>query len=272
MNPIRPRSLAALALAFAALLGACASAPSGISPSQAAALVNAPDRSPGDRVNDERRKPVEMLAFIGVRPGMTALDVSAGRGYTTELIARAVGPTGKVYGQRPPPRENAAAPAQPEGQAAPAPAQASAVPVMPTLAERVRTITNITAVQRPFEDPVPPEVAAGALDLVTLMFNYHDFGHMGVDRTRTNAALFKALKRGGIYVIADHSGRPGTGISESGTLHRIEEAFVKQEVEAAGFRLVEVGNFMRNPADPRDRNTPVPAMPKDEFVLKFVKP
>ncbi len=95
---------------------------------------------------------------------------------------------------------------------------------------------------------------------------------MGVDRARTNAAIFKALKPGGIYVIADHSGRPGTGISESGTLHRIEEAFVKQEVEAAGFRMVESGNFMRNPADPHDRNTPVQAMPKDEFVLKFVKP
>ena len=55
-------------------------------------------------------------------------------------------------------------------------------------------------------------------------------------------------------------------------LHRIEEAFVKQEVEAAGFRLVAQGNFLRNPADPRDRNTPEPPMPKDEFVLKFVKP
>ncbi len=260
------------ALLFAALLGGCASTPSSLTPSQATALVNAPDRSPGDRINDERRKPAEMLAFIGVRPGMTALDVSAGRGYTTELIARAVGPTGKVYGQRPIPRENAPAPAQPEGQAAPAPPQASAAPVMPTLAERARTITNITPVQRPFEDPAPPEVTTSALDLVTLMFNYHDFGHMGVDRARANAAIYKALKPGGIYVIADHAGRAGTGISEAGTLHRIEEAFVKQEVEAAGFRLVESGNFMRNPADPRDRNTPVPAMAKDEFVLKFVKP
>ncbi|MDO9090255.1 MAG: hypothetical protein Q7U62_08955, partial [Burkholderiaceae bacterium] len=130
----------------------------------------------------------------------------------------------------------------------------------------------IVPVVRPFEEPVPPEVAHGALDLVTLMFNYHDFGHLGVDRARTNKAIFNALKSGGIYVIADHSGRSGTGISESGTLHRIEEAFVKQEVEAAGFRLAAVGNFMRNPADPRDRNTPMPPMPKDEFVLKFVKP
>ena len=68
------------------------------------------------------------------------------------------------------------------------------------------------------------------------------------------------------------SGRPGTGISESGTLHRIEEVFLRSEVEAAGFRLAEEGMFLRNPSDPRDRNTPEPPQPKDEFVLKFVKP
>jgi predicted methyltransferase len=84
--------------------------------------------------------------------------------------------------------------------------------------------------------------------------------------------VYAALKPGGIYVIADHSGRPGTGISESGTLHRIEEAFLRKEVEAAGFKFVAEGGFLRNPADPRDKETPDPPMPKDEFVLKFVKP
>jgi len=104
------------------------------------------------------------------------------------------------------------------------------------------------------------------------MFNYHDLGFLGVDRAKMNAAAFKALKPGGFYVIADHAGRPGTGISESGTLHRIEEAFLRKEVEAAGFKLVAEGTFLRNPNDPRDKNTPDPPQPKDEFVLKFVKP
>jgi predicted methyltransferase len=104
------------------------------------------------------------------------------------------------------------------------------------------------------------------------MFNYHDLGHMGVDRNRMNVAVFAGLKPGGVYVIADHAGRPGTGISESGTLHRIEEDFLRREVEAAGFRLQAQGDFLRNPADPRNKNTPEPAQPKDEFVLKFVKP
>jgi len=87
-----------------------------------------------------------------------------------------------------------------------------------------------------------------------------------------NRAIFAALKPGGYYVIADHSGRPGTGISESNTLHRIEEAFLRREVEQAGFRLVAEGTFLRNPKDPRDRETPEPAQPKDEFVLKYRKP
>jgi len=104
------------------------------------------------------------------------------------------------------------------------------------------------------------------------MFNYHDLEYLGVDRAQMNRAIFRALKPGGQYVIADHAGRPGTGSSESGTLHRIEEAFLLREVQAAGFRLVAQADFLRNPADPRDRNTPNPPQPKDEFVLKFVKP
>jgi predicted methyltransferase len=137
------------------------------------------------------------------------------------------------------------------------------------LAERAKNpaLSHIMALVQKFEDPLPP-----GLDLVTLMFNYHDLGHMGVDRARMNAAVFAALKPGGMYLIADHSGRPGTGISESGTLHRIEEAFLRREVEEAGFKLIAQADFLRNPSDPRDKNTPEPPQPKDEFVLKFLKP
>ncbi|MGJ7506149.1 class I SAM-dependent methyltransferase [Variovorax sp. GT1P44] len=254
-------------------------APSALSSARIAEIVASPDRSDADRVNDKRRNPQEMLMFIGVRPGMKALDLSAAGGYTTELIARAVGPTGRVYGQSPP-RPPASRPAQPEGAVQPMatdatpPPSGGPRPSPVALAERAKNPNagNIVAVVRPFEDPAPPDCASNCLDLITLMFNYHDFGHMGVDRAAVNRAAFAALKAGGMYVIADHSGRPGTGISESGTLHRIEEAFLRAEVEQAGFKLVAEGNFLRNPLDPRDRNTPEPPQPKDEFVLKFVKP
>ena len=275
-------SIAPLAAATL-LLGACANAPT-LSTERIAEILASPDRRAADRTNDIRRKPQEMLAFIGLRPGMVALDLSAGGGYTTELIARSVGPTGRVYGQSRPRAPDSPAPAAPEGAANPAAAASPAPVAAPrpagppnspqALAERAKNpaASNIVAVVRTFEDPVPPEVASNALDLVTLMFNYHDLGWIGVDRTQMNRAVFAALKPGGMYVIADHSGRPGTGISESGTLHRIEEAFLRREIEAAGFRVAAEGNFLRNPNDPRDMNTPNPPQPKDEFVLKFVKP
>ena len=284
-----------LGVVLAAVLSACATPPAAtLSAEKAAQIVASADRSAADRTNDLRRKPAELLAFMAIRPGMVALDVSAGGGYTTELLARAIGPQGRVYGQsqprdpaRPPPT-----PAAPEGGAAPAspPMPATAVvagalprPVPRTsamaLAEREQRLraanvaaAPIVALPRRFDDPVPPELANGALDLVTLMFNYHDLGFLGVDRAKMNQALFRALKPGGLYVIADHSGRTGTGIGESGTLHRIEEAFLRREVEAAGFRLQAEGQFLRNPGDERDRNNPEPPQPKDEFVLRFVRP
>ena len=283
---------AAMITSAALWLGACAApgtdppalssiaAPS-LSSERIAEILASPDRSDADRANDKRRMPAQMLAFIGIRPGMVALDLSAGGGYTTELLARATGPAGRVYGQSAP-RIQRIPPAAPEGAATPV---AAAAPVAPPASAPPRSSPvalaaraanpragNIVALVQPFEAPAPPEVASNGLDLVTLMFNYHDLGHMGVDRAKMNRAVLAALRPGGLYVIADHSGRTGTGISESGTLHRIEESFLRAEVEQAGFRLLEAGNFMRNPSDPRDQNTPNPPQPKDEFVLKFVKP
>lgn len=303
-------------------LGGCASqspslATAPLKAEQIAQIVAAPDRTPADRNNDLRRKPEPMLAFIGALPGMVALDLSTGGGYTAELLARAIGPTGMVFGQAAPRNPAARPPAAPEGNANPgaapqataatapgtSPATSSApagntvtlspVPMLVTVAtvptgprppgvalaereQRLRLamaqVAPLVAVVQPFENPVPASLADVRIDLVTLMFNYHDLGHMGVDRAAMNRAVFKALKPGGIYVIADHAGRPGTGISEAGTLHRIDEAFLKSEVEAAGFKWVAAGDFLRNPNDPRDRNTPNPPQPKDEFVFKFVKP
>jgi predicted methyltransferase len=138
--------------------------------------------------------------------------------------------------------------------------------------ERLRkpAMKNVVHVVRELDDPMPADVRN--LDLVTFNFNYHDVTYMNVDRAKMNRAVFSALKPGGIYIVADHSGRPGTGVTEGKTLHRIEEAAVRREVEAAGFRFVAEGGFLRNPQDPRDAPVFKPKQPNDEFVLKFVKP
>jgi predicted methyltransferase len=257
-----------------------------VSSEQIARILASPDRGAADRTNDLRRHPQQMLEFIGIRPGIVAVDLSAAGGYTTELLARTIGPSGTVYGQSRPrdPDKAPTAPAASEGNShpnvtsgvAPASGPRPSPAALADREEKLRAATipaaPIVAVIRPFEDPIPPELAVDHVDLVTLMFNYHDLGYMGVDRAAMNRSVFRALKPGGLYVIADHAGRPGTGISESGTLHRIEETFLRQEVEAAGFRLLAEGDFLRNPNDPRDKNTPDPPQPKDEFVLKFAKP
>jgi predicted methyltransferase len=261
---------AAAATTAGALLAGCGAlpgaGPAALSAAQVSAIVASADRTPADRQNDKRRKPEQLLAFIDPRPGMVALDLVSGGGYTTELLARAIGPTGEVTGQ-----------AQPRDPDRPAPAGARA-PGAGVLERQARLdagkakVAPISLAMKRLVDPVPPTLQ-GRLDLVTLMFNYHDLGVLGAEgRTQMNRAIFAALKPGGLYVIADHAGRPGTGISESTTLHRIEESFLRSEVEAAGFKLIDTGNFLRNPADPRDRETPEPPMAKDEFVLKFVKP
>src|SRR6266481_4609013 len=179
---------------------------------QIAQIVASPDRSAADRTNDLRRKPEQMLVFIGIRPGITALDLSAAGGYTTELLARAIGPAGAVYGQSRPrdPNQAPPRPAAPEGNSHPTATPTVAAPPPPpaspprlsavALAERDTTLRSagvtaapIAAVTRPFEDPVPPELAADRIDLMTLMFNYHDLGFLGIDRAKMNAAVFRAL-------------------------------------------------------------------------------
>jgi predicted methyltransferase len=216
-----------------------------------AALVAAPDRSDADRDGDKRRDPVPFLVFAAPRPGMKVLDMGAGAGYSSELMARAVAPNGIVFAQNP----------ADLGERAKAAFQLRlATPAM----------KNAVADTAPFDDPVPAGVAD--FDLITFLFYYHDTTYMEVDRAQMNRKLFAALKPGGTLVIADHSALPGQGVSVGKTLHRIEEATLRQEVEAAGFKLVGTGDFWRNAADTHDFPSFKRDMPVDNFVLKFQKP
>jgi len=281
----QPSLRAALLICATLLFSACAhrDAPASkaatLSPERIAEIVASPDRSEFDRKMDATRKPAQLLEFIGVRPGWKVLDLSTGGGYTAELLARAVGPTGLVIGQSEPRDPNRAPPPVPESGPLGA-ALRAALPPGPrltspeALAKRAENpaITTLQSVVQPFEAPAPAALANSGFDLATLFYNYHDLQHASVDRATMNRAIYAALKTGGLYIIIDHAGRPGTGISEAGTLHRMEEAFLIREVEAAGFKLAGSADFLRNPADPRDQVMPEPPMAKDQFVVKFVKP
>lgn len=235
-------------------MGFTVAAPLAAVPAQAQdyrALLNAPDRSAADRENDKRRDPTDMLSFIQPRAGMKILDMGAGAGYSTDLMARAAGESGTVYGQNPPDQFERLR------QGFDARFKGSALKVSQDV--------------RPYDDPVPPGVRD--FDLVTFLFFYHDTAYLAVDRALMNKRLFDALKPGGVVAIADYSARPGDEVASTAkTLHRIDENVVKREMEGAGFRLVAEGDFLRHPEDKRDATSSRSPMPVDEFILKFEKP
>jgi predicted methyltransferase len=210
-----------------------------------AAVLAQTDRSDADRQTDKRRDALKLLTFIGPKSGWTVLDMGADAGYSTELMARTVGAGGKVFGQNDRTSE-----------------KFEARRASPGMANAVSWI-------HPYNDPaagLPP------LDLITFLFAYHDTTFMGVDRAQMNKALFAALKPGGLLVIADHSARPEDGADVGKLYHRIAEATVRAELEAAGFQLVESADFLRNPDDPRTAIVFRSPIKVDEFVLKFAKP
>jgi predicted methyltransferase len=242
------------ATAAAAVLAACA----GMTPHawevtpEVRAVVASPDRSEADRKTDERRKPEQLLAFAGVRSAMKVLEVGAGAGYSAELLARSVGPRGVVYAQNSP--------------------EAIARFIKTRFDERAAkpVMHNVVKLVRAFDDPVPAEVRN--LDLATMLYEYHDTPAAGVDRARMNRRIFEALKPGGHFVVVDHAAKPGADAGVGRTLHRIDEALVRREVEAAGFEFVAAADFLRNPDDTREATSSRSPIRVDAFALKFVKP
>jgi len=195
---------------------------------------------------DAVRHPAEFLPFTQVKPGMSVLDVSTGGGYTSQLLALVVGPDGVLWAQAPQPGAT----------------------VTKRLSDNPQA--NFRLVARPFENPVPEQ--APPLDLITIVLNYHDIAYLPVDRAKMDARLFAALKPGGRLVVIDHSAKAGTGVADTKTLHRIDEAVVLAEFRQAGFVLEATSDFLRNPADSRELSSGDGRIPTDKFALRFVKP
>ncbi len=204
-----------------------------------------------ETARDALRHPVDMLAFAQVKPGDKVADIRPGAGYFTRLFARVVGPTGRVYAFIP----NQTA----ERENAGGDALAAAYP-------------NVSRVNGALDAMTYPE----PLDLVFMSQEYHDFHipRFGVDVARMNAAVFAALKPGGRYVVIDHQGATGTGISQVGTLHRIEGDYLRREVEAAGFVFEGESAAVANPADDHSLNVFDEGIRgrTDQFVYRFRKP
>ena len=208
--------------------------------------ISSPVRSDDDRQSDPSRKPLEFLKFAGVKPGMQVMDVSAGGGTTSRLLALVVGDTGKVYAQGATPRTAI------EKRLATHPQPA----IVPTV--------------RPFDDPVPP--GTPPLDLITINLSYHDIANLPIDRQVLDRRLFQALKPGGHLIVIDHAARAGSGTTATKTLHRIDEALVQEDFQQAGFKMEGSSDFLRNAADSRDKTSAEMERMSDKFALRFVKP
>ncbi len=244
MKPMFSASLAALLLSSA--MPAFAQHPD--DPAVAIAMAVADDRRPDDdTARDALRKPADIVEFAGVVPGMTVAEIAPGGGYYTRVLAASVGVEGKVYA------------------------------LMPDFfASRPGGLDAINAIASEYgnvEVVVVDDYATLALpepvDLFWTTENYHDLANGDV--ATVNAAVVEALKPGGIYFVEDHAA-PGTGLSATSTIHRIDPMAVIAQVTEAGMLLEATSDLLANPADPMTVSPREAEPTSAKFALRFVKP
>lgn len=229
-------------------------------PTPVAAAVADGTRPAKDTQQDELRHPADLVAFAKVKPGDAVVDVWPGAGYWTRLFSTVVGPKGKVYAYVP--SEIAGFKSDPVGVA-------RAIATEPGHG-------NVQATSRPLDEPPPPAIY-NTFDVFWTFENYHDLHDSvmkGADVGAFNQTVFKLLKPGGYYVIADHAAASGAGLKNTEDLHRIDPATVKAEVEKAGFILDAETTVLANPADDHTLKVFDPSIrgKTDRFVLRFRKP
>src|SRR5450432_1895235 len=207
-------------------------------------------RPQADKERDITRKPGETLAFAGIKPGMVVAELGPGRGYYTRLLAKAVGPTGKVY-------------------AIATTAQAARPGGLDALNALAAAYPNIKVVTVDYPTMMLPEKA----DLFWTTENYHDF-HNGptADIAALDKAVFNNLKPGGIFYVEDHRAAPGAGLAATSQHHRMDEAIAKSELTAAGFVVDAESDLLHNPADNRaSSNSESGHFVSDRFMLRMTR-
>lgn len=208
-----------------------------------------------DSARDIMRRPAQTLAFARIRPGARVADIFPGGGYWTRLFAAAVGEEGRVYPT-----------IRPDGVAG-----EYETPVLAVAAQ----YPNATMARVPYDALAFPE----PLDVIFTAQNYHDMALTDYalgDRLAMNRTAFAALRPGGYYVVIDHAAPDGAPVETNAqtTTHRIDQAAVRREIEAAGFVFDGEAEFLRNPEDARTANVFDPGIRgrTDQFVMRFRKP
>jgi len=229
---------------FAGLLVACA-LPSFAADAAIDAAVANPERSAPDHERDTREKPAEVLAFAGVKPGMTVVDLFAGSGYYTELLAGVVGPGGKVLSVNNVPYEGYAK----DG--------VKARFTEGRLKNVERRIVEASYIN------FPPK----SVDLIVICMSYHDAfwidekeGWPEINTAGFIDSMKRMLKPGGKLLNIDHNAPAGTGAEMAGKAHRLNEEFAKKSLTSRGFVLEKTWDGLRNKNDQLDKMVFDPAV------------
>jgi predicted methyltransferase len=248
----------------ACMVAACASQP-GTSTSStpaaaqgggglAAALASA-NRPQEDKDRDADRKPAELLAFFGVKPGMTVVDIIALGGYITEAASVAVGPKGKVYAQNPP-----VALQMRDGMYAKA------------ITDRLANNRLPNVVRVDGDLPASAQIPPGSVDVAITAMNYHDVRNMNADAALGYLkGVYVMLKPGGVLGVTDHVGNDG---ADNAALHRVPKHFLIEDAKAAGFTVEAESDLLAHAADDHTKGVFDPTLrgKTDQFVVRLRKP
>jgi predicted methyltransferase len=221
--------------------------------------MNDPARA-ADTKDDQERQMAAVLTFSGVKPGDTVLELIPGAGYWTRAFSQIVGPKGHVYAVWP-------SVTKPDSKNL----------VMWQKLAKTSHYGNVSVMLEPMARPHAP----ASVDIVFTSENYHDLhdpywgpDKQPVDIAAFNKAIFDALKPGGVFIVTDHIAPAGSGVRDTNTLHRIDPAVVKQEVESAGFVFAGSSDALINPKDPLDIKVFDPSIRghTSQFIYRFQKP
>lgn len=223
------------------------------------AAVSNPARPDQDRQRDANRKPGEVLQFFGIGPGDKVLDLFSGGGYYTELLSYVVGSDGKVVSH-----SNAA--------------YANFVGDEATNRYGNNRLPNVEILMAENNElALPPE----AFDAALMILAYHDIyyvdpenGWPKIDGPALLAEIYEGLRPGGVLGIVDHAAVAGSAAETGNTLHRIDPAIVRAELEKAGFVYEDAADFLQNPQDDHTKPMGDPSVrgKTDRFVMRFRKP